>query len=95
MGQTSELNEMSTVILDWIRQMDSEPGPTLREVTEEHGYADNEYRIGKAIELSFMSLHALFLPVAPPFLRTVFDDCVKQIDWVGVARQRMAETENE
>jgi hypothetical protein len=33
--------------------------------------------------------------VAPPFLRAVFEDCVSQVDWVGVARQRMAETAKE
>jgi hypothetical protein len=95
MSQTTELNEMSTVILDWIRQMDSEPGPTLREVTEENGYDGNVQPIGEAIRMAFMSMNSLFLPIAPNFLKMVFEDCVKQIDWVGIARQRMAETEDE
>lgn len=92
---TAELNEMSTIVLDWIRRMDDEPGPTLREVTEQHDYNGEVEKIGKAIEMAFMSLNMLFLPVAPNFLKLVFEDCVKQIDWVGIARQRMAETEDE
>jgi hypothetical protein len=95
MSQAAELNEMSMVILDWIREMDSEPGDTLRSVTEQHGYDGDVQKIGEAVHMSFMSLNSLFLPVAPNFLRMVFEDCVKQIDWVGVARQRMAETEDE
>jgi hypothetical protein len=95
MSQTSKLNEMSTVILDWIREMDAEPGETLRSVTEKNGYDGNVQQIGAAIHMAFMSLNSLFLPVAPPFLRAVFEDCVSQVDWVGVARQRMAETAKE
>lgn len=90
---TAELNEMSTIVLDWIRKMDSEPGPTLREVTEQHGYNGEVEKIGEAVHLAFMSMNMLFLPVAPNFLKMVFEDCVKQVDWNGVARQRMAETE--
>lgn len=93
MSQTAELNEMSTIVLNWIRDMDNEPGPTLREVTEQHGYNGEVEKIGASIHVAFMSLNVLFLRVAPNFLKMVFEDCVKQIDWVGIARQRMAETE--
>jgi len=95
MSQTAQLNQMSTLILDWIRSMDAEEGPTLREVTEQFGYEGDIEKIGESIRLAYMSLNAVFLPVAPQFLRAVFDDCVAQIDWVGIARQRMAETKNE
>lgn len=92
---TAELNEMSTAILDWIRAMDQEAGPTLREVTENHGYDGDVEKIGEAIRVTFMSLNAPFVSLAPQFLKAIFDDCVQKIDWPGVARQRMAETEDE
>lgn len=94
MSQT-ELNAQSMVILNWIRQMDEEDGPTLRAEMTEHGYDGNDEAIGAAIHMAFMAMNALFLPIAPNFLKMAFEDCVEKIDWVGVARQRMAETEDE
>lgn len=95
MSEVAQLNAQSMVILNWIRQMDKEPGPTLRSVTEDNGHEGNVERIGEAIHMAFMAMNALFLPIAPNFLKLAFEDCVEKIDWVGVARQRMAETEDE
>jgi len=92
---TAELNELSTIILNWIREMDQEEGPTLREVTENHGGAGDAEKIGVAIRAAFMSLNAPFLLVAPTFLKNVFKDCVQSIDWPGIVRQRLAETKDE
>lgn len=95
MSEVAQLNAQSMVILNWIRKMDEEDGPTLRSVTEEHGYDGNVERIGEAIHLAFMSLNSMFLPIAPEFLKMAFEECTSKIDWVGIARQRMAETDDE
>lgn len=86
----AELNEMSTVILEWLREMDKEKGPTLRESTK-----DYNGDVGDVVKTAFMCLNTPFLMFAPPFLQAVFTDCLKKIDWSAVASQRIAEAENE
>ena len=94
MDQPTVLLEMSVIVRDWIREMDSEPGPTLRSVSEEHGWEKDYEKLGEAVRLAFMGANGPFLALAPNFLKAVFDSCVAQVDWAGVARVRMRETED-
>lgn len=89
------MNEMSAIILDWIREMDSEPGGTLREAAEHAGKADDPEAVAPQMKLAFMAINAPFLASAPPFIRAAFAHCFEQVDWAEVVRTRFAEMDEE
>jgi hypothetical protein len=88
----TELNEMSMIVLNWIREMDAEPGGTLRDIAEEAGVTDDPERLGQRMKEALTLFNLPFFSIAPEFLKDAATFCLEQVDWPGVARQRLAET---
>ena len=88
----AKLNEMSTIIIEWIREMDAEPGETFRGAAEAAGVTDDPAKMGSAMKAAFCGINLPFLAAAPSFLRDAFAHCLEQIDWEQVARTRFEET---
>jgi hypothetical protein len=88
----AKLNEMSMIVLNWIREMDEEPGGTLREIAESAGVTEDPERLGQRMKEALMLFNLPFQAIAPAFLKDATAYCLEQVDWTGVARQRMAET---
>lgn len=91
----TKLNEMSLAVLDWIREMDGEPGGTLRDHVTISGEVVPVEEVAPRMEAAFVLINMTFLAAAPSFLREAFQHCSKQVDWPGIVKTRFAEMDGE